>query len=31
MKNKMPAIKERLYMIVESGERMPKKWDLNLP
>lgn len=31
MKSKMPAIKERIYLIVESGERMPKKWELNLP
>ena len=31
MKSKMPAIKERIYLIVESGERMPKKWELNIP
>lgn len=31
MKSKMPAIKERLQLIVESGEKMSKKWELNIP
>ncbi|DAC40468.1 MAG TPA: hypothetical protein HA314_03300 [Candidatus Thalassarchaeaceae archaeon] len=31
MKSKMPAIKERIRLIVESGERISKKWELNIP
>jgi hypothetical protein len=31
MKSKMPAIKERVHLIVESDEKIPKKWKLNLP
>jgi hypothetical protein len=31
MKSKMPAIKERVRLIVESDEKIPKKWKLNLP
>ncbi len=31
MKSKMPAIKERVSLIVESAEKMPKKWDLDRP
>ena len=30
MKNKMPAIKERIHLIVESGEDI-QKWELNIP
>ena len=31
MKNKMPAIKERIHLIVESGEKISKKWELSIP
>ena len=31
MKNKMPAIKERIRLIVESGEKISKKWELSIP
>ena len=31
MKNKMPAIKERINLIVESGEKISKKWELSIP
>tara|TARA_Y100000741_G_scaffold171479_1_gene129910 strand:- start:574 stop:1563 length:990 start_codon:yes stop_codon:yes gene_type:complete len=31
MKSKMPAIKERIRLIVESGEKISKKWELNIP
>ena len=31
MKGKMPAIKERIRLIVESGEKISKKWELNIP
>ena len=31
MKSKMPAIKERVRLIVESGEKISKKWELNIP
>ena len=31
MKGKMPAIKERIHLIVESGEKISKKWELNIP
>ena len=31
MKGKMPAVKERIQLIVESGEKISKKWELNIP
>jgi len=31
MQNKMPAIRERLELIVESDEKMPSKWKLQMP
>ena len=31
MKGKMPAVKERIHLIVESGEKISKKWELNIP
>ena len=31
MKGKMPAIKERIDLIVESGEKISKKWELSIP
>jgi hypothetical protein len=31
IQNKMPAIQERVALIVESGEKMPSKWELELP
>ena len=31
MKNKMPAINERIHLIVESGEKISKKWELSIP
>ena len=29
--NRMPAFKERIALIQESGERMPSKWELHVP
>ena len=31
MKGKMPAIRERVSLIVESDEKIPVKWDLAIP
>lgn len=31
MKGKMPAIRERVALIVESDEKIPVKWDLSIP
>jgi len=31
IQNKMPAIRERLELIVESDEKMPSKWKLKMP
>jgi len=31
MKSKMPAIRERVSLIVESDEKMPVKWSLDIP
>ena len=31
MQNKMPAIRERLELIVESDEKIPSKWKLQMP
>ncbi|RJU80436.1 MAG: hypothetical protein DWB93_05860 [Candidatus Poseidoniales archaeon] len=28
---KTPALKERMDMIINSGEKLPKKWELNIP
>ena len=28
---KTPALKERMDMIITSGEKLPKKWELNVP
>tara|TARA_Y100001936_G_scaffold35396_4_gene33470 strand:- start:5010 stop:5117 length:108 start_codon:yes stop_codon:yes gene_type:complete len=31
MKGKMPAIRERVALIIESDEKIPVKWDLSIP